>query len=346
MNDTIATERPTTLALIDQAREALREARTFAEVKTIVDKAKAMEAVAECVARGSDAHAEAWALVQDGKAELGRYTLALPKAAPGRKPKVKGTEIAPLDGVIAERRARNKSEVTRALGLTPQQVSENEAIAKLGESQRAARVEEGKTAIRAGERAKPVHATSSDPGYDGDEASTPAWFGKLVTDVFGKLIGLDPACNLFAANVLRPREFYTQADNGLEKPWKTDTLFLQPPYSAALVQKFVGKYLLEYAAASFEESIALFNTATETEWQQSIMNICDAVCFPKKRIQFEYKGVKIEGSNRFAQVVFYTGPNAKRFVEVFSELGKCFVPAARLADTALPAAAATEVSAP
>lgn len=332
MNDAIQIARPTTLALIAQARDALAEARSFAEVKAITDKAKAMEAVAECVARGTDAHAEAWALVVDAKAELGRYTAALPKGAAGRKPKAKTTVIAPLDEVISERRERNKTEALRALKVSPREASENERIAALDEQERAARVESGKAAIRRGERPKPVHASSSAVGYDGDEASTPAWFGKLVVDVFGRPIDLDPACNLFAANVLRPARFYTKADNGLKQSWVADTLFLQPPYSAALVQEFADKFRREFMNASFEESIALFNVATETEWQQSLMEICDSLCFPKKRIQFEYKGEPIQGSNRFAQVVFYTGPNAKRFVEVFSELGKCFVPAAQLAD--------------
>jgi hypothetical protein len=96
------------------------------------------------------------------------------------------------------------------------------------------------------------------------ELYTPAEYVELVRDVLGE-IDLDPASNAEAQATVRAKEFYTVADDGLEREWH-GRVFLNPPYHRELLPRFVDKLLTEWAEGPVSEAIMLTNNATDTEW--------------------------------------------------------------------------------
>jgi CspA family cold shock protein len=79
-----------------------------------------------------------------------------------------------------------------------------------------------------------------------DEWNTPAEVFTLERQVLGS-IDLDPASNRAAQQIVRARRFVTKADNGLDRPWR-GRVWLNPPYSPALIGQFVTKLLHERRA--------------------------------------------------------------------------------------------------
>ncbi len=311
----------TTLGAIEQARQRLAEASTLEDVLAIEDYAEAATALLECAAKGSEAHAEAWALVQETERKLGEITSKIPQAKRGPKaPEVLSDHEEKTPPV------ENKTAVLKRMGVSPQVAARAERIAALDDDEFHARRDNGKGKIKSGKPAAPVDATSSAVGYDGDEASTPELYADAARRALGGRIGLDVACNAYAANVIRPERFFTKEDDALDKSWETDTLFMNSPYSPQLIRAFVDKFLSEHAAQHFDAAIVLVNASVETEWFQSLLNACSLVCFPNKRIQFEYKGEPIQGSNRYAQAFFYFGQKQELFSREFKGFGAILSP--------------------
>jgi hypothetical protein len=52
------------------------------------------------------------------------------------------------------------------------------------------------------------------------------------------------------------------------KPWP-GRIFLNPPYAAGRIDKFVAKLLAEYQAGNLQQGELLTNSSTETRWWQS-----------------------------------------------------------------------------
>lgn len=316
------------LEAIEQARQHLAEARSFEDVLEIGDKAAAAEAYLERKAKGTLAHAEAWALTQDAHRRFGELSRELPKAAPGRKRKVAGgdgEEIVSRDAQIA---AKPKRAVLGGMGVSSKAASEAERMANLADREYTARREAGKLAITTGSRPKPITASSSSPDYDGDECSTPGEWVERVRVVLGGRIAFDPFSNEYAQNVIRADRFYTKRDSSLVAgvSWEHETAFIQPPYSATLVRLGTEKFLNEWAQDHIGAAIVLVNASVETEWFQSLIDACTLMHLPRKRIQFEYKGEPIAGSNRYAQAFFYFGKQDRAFHTEFHRHGAVLAP--------------------
>lgn len=309
------------LEWIENAREALARARTLEGVAELAEQAQAAQALLELQQSGSHAHAEAWALVQEAKRRFGELSRQLPKAKRGRKG---DGDISPADGENGE---ASKTERLAELSVPSARASEAERIAALDEDEFRARVAAGEEAIKRGDRPKPLHAASSAVGYESDECSTPPDYVEPVREVLDGVIGCDPFSNAYAQSIVQAQCFYTKQDSAFEHAWTSDarTLFFQPPYSAALIKQAVAEYHRQLEARNWDASVGLVNSCTETDWFQWMLGSCDAVCFPKKRIQFWYRGEPIKGSNRYAQAFFYTGPAFKKFVRTFSPIGAVLV---------------------
>ena len=158
---------------------------------------------------------------------------------------------------------------------------------------------------------------SETPGYDSDEWYTPAEYIEAARAVMGD-IDLDPATCRAAQETIRAGAFFTKEDDGLVQAWH-GRVWLNPPYSASLVQGFVDKLCAEYDAGHMTEAVVLVNNATDTAWFHSLLARFPA-CVLRRRVPFWRPGFS-GGGARQGQVIFYLGPNADRFRGVFSSFG-------------------------
>src|SRR5262249_25531960 len=107
-------------------------------------------------------------------------------------------------------------------------------------------------------------------------------------------------------------------------------VWMNPPYAAELVDKFVGKLCGHFEAGEVQTALLLVNNATETKWLQQAAKVSSAICFPTGRVRFlDPNGG--EGAPLQGQAVLYMGEATSRFIQEFEHFGFCFVrPAAGL----------------
>jgi phage N-6-adenine-methyltransferase len=92
---------------------------------------------------------------------------------------------------------------------------------------------------------------------DTNEWPTPQWLYDALYKEFG--FTLDPCCTPESAKCAK---FYTMLDNGLNRDWGTETVFMNPPYSECL--EWMGK---AYGAAQEGATVVcLVPSRTDTEW--------------------------------------------------------------------------------
>lgn len=139
-------------------------------------------------------------------------------------------------------------------------------------------------------------------------------------------IDLDPATSdaQRARSPVTATNYFTIENNGLNQPW-CGCLFCNPPYARGVVNQFTAKMVASYLSGEMQQGILLVNSSTDTNWWQHIAHHCDAICFHKQRVRFlkVKKGELTRGksSPSHPSTIFYFGPNATRFVQVFSAMG-------------------------
>ena len=149
-----------------------------------------------------------------------------------------------------------------------------------------------------------------------NEWYTPAAFIEAARKAMGG-IDLDPASSDMAQETVKAATYYTAETNGLDKTW-TGNIWMNPPYSSDLVERFVDKMIAE--RGNFEQAVVLVNNATETGWFNKLISISSAVCFPKSRVRFYMPDGKT-GSPLQGQAVLYIGGNIGAFFEEFKDFG-------------------------
>jgi phage N-6-adenine-methyltransferase len=154
-----------------------------------------------------------------------------------------------------------------------------------------------------------------------NEWYTPAVFIEAARSVMGGF-DLDPASSEIANRTVKADRIFTAEDDGLAQEWPVGRIWMNPPYAQPLMGQFAEKFAGEVRRGS--EGIVLVNNATETAWFQTIAAECSAICFPKSRIRFLDPDGAPSGSPLQGQAIFYCGPNAERFEEIFSPLGGVF----------------------
>lgn len=153
---------------------------------------------------------------------------------------------------------------------------------------------------------------------ESDEYYTPKYVVDVVRTVLGE-IDLDPTSNEIAQRVINAAKYFTTNDDCLSKAW-IGKVWLNPPYSRP--QPFIDKLISEYDKCNVTDAIVLVNNGTETRWGQTLLNRF-SVCFPDHRISFwKTDPDRPEKGNRYAQMIFYLGPNTDGFYSNFS----CFGP--------------------
>lgn len=144
---------------------------------------------------------------------------------------------------------------------------------------------------------------------------TPRVVLDLVREFAAGPIALDPATS--PDNPTGAATFFTEADNGLLRPWHTDGLiYVNPPYGRALAP-WARRIANE---GQHIEIIALLPARPDTKWwQDHVIKTCDALCFWRGRLKF----VDAPAPAPFPSALAYWGPRAQRFCEVFEGAGYC-----------------------
>jgi ParB family transcriptional regulator, chromosome partitioning protein len=158
-----------------------------------------------------------------------------------------------------------------------------------------------------------------------NEWYTPAKYVELARKVLGS-IDLDPASHPVAQQTVQATRFFTEADNGLAKPWR-GRVFCNPPYSKGLITPFVDKLLSEVASGNVREAILLTHNHSDTRWFQAVLGQARRVCFTAGRLNFYGPNSEIAAPVQ-GQTFHYFGTNAEKFEEVFSAIGAVLEPKA------------------
>lgn len=144
----------------------------------------------------------------------------------------------------------------------------------------------------------------------------------LAREVLGQ-IDVDPASNDIAQQWINATTFYTEETNGLDKPW-TGKVWVNPPYSSALIKKFTKKFLEEYENGNMVEGIMLTNSGSDTLWNIPLQKGLQA--YTNGRISFLQPDLTEKGKGSRGSLFTYLGPNPKKFIEVFTRDNFCWIP--------------------
>jgi hypothetical protein len=150
-----------------------------------------------------------------------------------------------------------------------------------------------------------------------DEWYTPPEYVELARMVMGG-IDLDPASNDTAQAWIQAATYYTQKENGLEKPW-CGRLWLNPPYGTQ-VGLWTRKAIQMWDRREVSQAVMLMRPSPGSSWFQELSSRFPC-CIPHKRIRFIDAKGQAQASPVHGNAFFYLGENIERFREVFSDTG-------------------------
>jgi hypothetical protein len=132
-------------------------------------------------------------------------------------------------------------------------------------------------------------------------------------------IDVDPASSKEANTVVQAKKFYDAKSDGLTKKW-VGSVWMNPPYSSGLIEKFAAKLLEEIECGNTTSAAVLVNNGTETKWAQSLLGKCNAVCFLSTRVKFWEPGGKVSVPLQ-GQMLLYFGADAGLFAARYRSMG-------------------------
>jgi len=112
--------------------------------------------------------------------------------------------------------------------------------------------------------------------------------------------------------------YYTEKNNGLEKPWK-GRVWLNPPYGGD-ARLFIERLVREYQVGNVTAACALLNShPTETKWFQALFDY--TICFVAGRIDFGGPSREVSTTSTHGSAIAYLGTDIEKFVAIFSPFG-------------------------
>lgn len=151
-----------------------------------------------------------------------------------------------------------------------------------------------------------------------NEWYTPPDYIEAAKKVMGA-IDLDPASSDRANLIVQATIYYTAENDGLTKPW-AGKVWMNPPYAAELITKFISKFISHVTSGQITDGIVLVNNATETVWFRELATSAEAIVFPSGRVRFldpeGNPGAPLQG-----QAVVYFGDDPELFLREFSRFG-------------------------
>ena len=301
----MTTAEPPALVKYDAMCTAIQEAYKIDEVKSIRDKAKAMQ---EYARQANNTEAEDRCREIRLRAERRTGELIREQQAAG---------------LLATRKTGNPSlQVSAGTTLPPATLSDY-GISRDQSSrwQQLADVPDGEFED---EVAQPGATTTSilnnhrAIGTGVNEWYTPETYIIAARDVMGG-IDLDPASSEQANECVRAAEIFTIEDDGLMREWH-GRVWLNPPYAQPAISYFAQKVAKEWNEGNIDSAIVLTHNYTDTTWFHGLANSCQAICFTRGRIGFlSPNGTKAAPTQ--GQAFFYFGEDVERFAAVFADIG-------------------------
>jgi phage N-6-adenine-methyltransferase len=300
----------TELIRYNNAKKALALVHRVDEVKSIRDKAVAMQVYAkqakdrDLIGHATDIRLRAECRAGELLAEMARH----------------GKRVASKDTL---KKGRGKQRATTEpklsdLGVSKTQSSRWQKLAALSAKdfeQRLDYVKRRQTAVLDG-------TNYLNPVDGDDEWHTPPEFVERVRRALGK-IDLDPASNATAQRTVKSARYFTRKDNALTCKWR-GRVFLNPPYSKK--ESFIDKLLTEVAAGRVTGAVLLTHNNTQTEWWQRAAKAASALCFPCGKIKFTRPDGTVGIAPALAQVFTFFGGDVARFAGAFADAGLVVVP--------------------
>lgn len=304
------------LVRYDAACVALAAAKDVDEVKGILDAAVAMRAYAR-QAKNKELEADAWEIRVRAERRVGELlNEGRGDRAPEGRPKKNGSAPDPFSAppTLVE------------IGIDKHLADRARKLTKADQEEFEQRLAEGRSRILdASERVRvDVLASGAHVGQNtGDnEWFTPTELIESARKVLGG-IDLDPASSAEANKVVKAKDFYSLADDGLARTW-TGRVWMNPPYAQPLINQFADKLVDAYQAKTVTSAIVLVNNATETAWFRALAEQASAACFPNGRIRFWHPN-KPSATPLQGQALLYLGPSPVSFHARFSTVGIVWV---------------------
>lgn len=124
---------------------------------------------------------------------------------------------------------------------------------------------------------------------------TPRVYIERVRRVIGD-IDLDPASTPAANLVVQAHRIHTCEEDALQRHWKAESVFLNPPYGKVANASQAGlfcKYMaMEYEHECFPRGMLLVNSCTGAKWFKVLFEY--PICFVDHRIRFDVPPLDIE----------------------------------------------------
>ena len=166
-----------------------------------------------------------------------------------------------------------------------------------------------------------------------DENYTPAYFIDPIREFSGGF-SLDPFSSREANETVKASRFLTKEQDAFAYDWHNHIIdnnvhsyqweeeenmcvWCNPPYSRKLILPCVKKFL-DYIPD--HEGFLLLNSSTSSKAYHLAFNACDAILFPRKRINFVNPYKESNNSNEYEQTLFYYGTRRASFIAHMNDL--------------------------
>ena len=154
------------------------------------------------------------------------------------------------------------------------------------------------------------------------EYYTPAEIIEAARLVMGT-IDLDPASSPVANETVKATTFFTEADDGLSRPW-AGRVWMNHPFRRDYNRPWVSKLVAEYRVRRVEQACCITYAATSEVWFQPFFDF--PLCFLSKRTHYRLPDGSIMGGSTKGSVVVYLGDQVAAFVTAFGSLGRVMLP--------------------
>jgi hypothetical protein len=186
------------------------------------------------------------------------------------------------------------------------------------------------------------------------EYFTPIEIIEAATDCIG-FIDLDPASCEEANKIVGARKIFTKKDDGLSRPWKSITLWMNHPFGKGEMRcpiphsrckkqmclppdedhpnrrgyhidydipgnsDWIDKLIREWGAESFDQACCITYATTSEDWFRPLLAFPQ--CFLHGRTNYRLPNGDVMQGNTKGSVVTYLGYNQRDFAKAFSKLG-------------------------